>query len=631
MLELVETGDLQKNKQIINNCISLKNNRLSINDCLIEVNKIAIRKLLIAILREKLLPYYYCEGDLFFFLPRFGAILFLQNAKLATLLRVIHFEHLYLVHNHNETQQIITNPLQLLDIIKIELKGTIKVQEWQKFHAEFANHLQNSIFALWRKYDVSLNKTVNAYSPSHQFLNPPKNIAHYTLQFEQSVFNGHPYHPCAKTKLGFTIEDVLHYSPEFQSDIDIYIVAVKKRYTHIESMKAGVDFNHWFASSYPCAWLAWQESLTKKNLKIEDYVPFPIHPWQVYYFTFIEPNLLSRYIKAKTIVLLEDVKVTSSPTLSFRTLLPKNENNPAYIKLPVAIQATSVFRTLSAVSTLNVPKISRTLQAILEKENYFSGRLSVLPELYGLHLPALQENKSQNFSAIFRENIAISLQSGEVAVVIASFFEQGIDQKNNLFIELMQLAGYTTYQEALSYFHHYVDLVLGGYLNLYLLYGVALEGHQQNTFAVFQKGKLTRFIARDLEGIRIHPQTLNARGFDLDIAENSPQIKSDRALVRNNLLYSVYQLHLGEIILLITDHFGCAEDAFWQIIKKVTLQTLMYLKNQLDESLWKAEYNAILVSDWPLKALLRMRLNKNIPEGILFNSIANPFASLCAS
>ncbi|WP_029463691.1 IucA/IucC family C-terminal-domain containing protein [Rickettsiella massiliensis] len=258
-----------------------------------------------------------------------------------------------------------------------------------------------------------------------------------------------------------------------------------------------------------------------------------------------------------------------------------------------------------------------------------------MPELYGLHLPAFQENKSQNFSAIFRENIAISLQPGQVAVVTASFFEQGIDRKNNLFIELMQLAGYTTYQEALSYFHHYVDLVLGGYLNLYLLYGVALEGHQQNTFAVFQKGKLTRFIARDLEGICIHPQTLNSRGFDLDIAENSPQIKSDRALVRNNLLYSVYQLHLGEIILLITDHFGCAEDAFWQIIKKVTLQTLMCLKNQFDESLWKAEYNAILVSYlvsyWPLKALLRMRLNKNIPEGILFNSIANPFASLCAS
>ncbi|WP_010598263.1 hypothetical protein [Rickettsiella massiliensis] len=163
-----------KNKQIINNCISLQNKRLSINDCLIEVNKIAIRKLLIAILREKLLSYYYDEGDLFFFLLRFGAILFLQNAKLATLLRVIHFEHLYLVHNHNEAQQIITNPLQLFDIIKIELKGIIKVQEWQNFHAEFASHLQNSIFALWRKYDISLNKTVNAYSPSHQFLNPPK-------------------------------------------------------------------------------------------------------------------------------------------------------------------------------------------------------------------------------------------------------------------------------------------------------------------------------------------------------------------------------------------------------------------------------------------------------------------------
>ena len=66
--------------------------------------------------------------------------------------------------------------------------------------------------------------------------------------------------------------------------------------------------------------------------------------------------------------------------------------------------------------------------------------------------------------------------------------------ETNLFIEIMELSGCLTYHDALTYFLHYADLVLGSYLDLYLLYGIALEGHQQNTLAIVQDGKIKRFI-----------------------------------------------------------------------------------------------------------------------------------------
>lgn len=75
MLALVTAEDFQKNKQIAKKRINIQANGLLINDFLMDVNKIAIWKLLIAISPEKLLPYY-CSGDLFFFFSRFDARLF---------------------------------------------------------------------------------------------------------------------------------------------------------------------------------------------------------------------------------------------------------------------------------------------------------------------------------------------------------------------------------------------------------------------------------------------------------------------------------------------------------------------------------------------------------------------------
>jgi siderophore synthetase component len=446
-----------------------------------------------------------------------------------------------------------------------------------------------------------------------------------SLKFEQSVFSGHPYHPCAKTKLGFTVEDTINYSPEFQSKVNIHIAAVKKQYVHIESIQQNIDFTEWFSKHYPEAWINWLEELKKNNLEVRNYIPFPVHPWQVYYFTFISP-LFKDYIENKVIVIFDKAKVTASPTLSFRTLLPIDNINSPYIKLPVAVQATSIIRTLSPISTKNMPRISNILQKILITENYFSSRLSLLQESHGLHLKELDIDVAKHFTAIFRENITKQLAENEVAIVVAAFFEKSSLSETNLFIEIMQLSGCLTYNDALEYFLHYADLVLGSYLDLFLLYGIALEGHQQNTLAILREGKIQRFIARDFDGIEMHDESLKSMGINLDLTENSPYLQKNKETVRNQLLYTVYQLHLGEIVLLLANYFNCEEKPFWKIVRKVTEQRFNALKDRMCPNIWKKEFNTILNNHWPVKALLRMRLEKNYLRDGLFFQIANPLS-----
>jgi siderophore synthetase component len=594
----------------------------SINESISEVNKHSLKQLLLAFLREDILPYHYQNATVIFDLKRSNYFMYVTNVKLFSLLRFTHFDSLILKHKSTSLKQTITDPLKLLDIVKNELESILNMDQWVKFCKEIANHLQNALLSNWKKYSWSKLIDRNKKNSHHQLntlLKSPQITINGSLQFEQSVFSGHPYHPCAKTKLGFSVEDVFSYSPEFNPQVSIILGAVHKKFLHIEKEKEKPDFVDFFSRYYPDIFEKWSIKIKNLDLNLNDYVPFPVHPWQA---RRIIPNLFSDYFKEKIIFLFENITIDMTPTLSFRTLAPVKYPYAPYIKLPVAIQATSDIRTLTNASTENTPKITCLLEEILLKENYFSQRLFILPEYYGLHLKGIGEDKARNFTAIFRENINNYLGKNEVAITIASLFEDLYPEKINLFISLLQLAGFFTKQDALNYFNKYVDLVLGSYLDLYLVYGISLEGHQQNTMAIFENGQIKRFIARDLDGTRILAEVFKAHKLKMSNFITEPL--RDKIHVRNLLLHTVYQLHLGELVLLLAKYYNCEDIFFWEIVRKVTECRFNKLKDKMNSDRWKTEYHAILQADWPVKALMSMRLEKQHRQGGIFGQIVNP-------
>ena len=397
----------------------------------------------------------------------------------------------------------------------------------------------------------------------------------------------------------------MNYSPEFQPTIFIYVAAVRKSGIHVEKLQHDLHFIDWFSENYPTAFQQWQNELRKRELSVSDYIPLPVHPWQA---KNVVPDLFKELMEMGELTLFENVSIQATPTLSFRTLASIENHDAAFIKLPVAVQATSTFRTLSSASTENAPKISRVLDAIFTKENNFDGRLNILREIFGLHLKNVSEVQAKHLTAIFRENPASQLLLNETVIVVAALFEKSPVSGSSLFVELMSSAGVSTLSEALVYFSQYVDLILGSYLKLYLMYGIALEGHQQNTLAVFQNGKIIRFIARDFDEVDIHDDTLRKQGYSLKLYPGSYNLWADKKHARNSLLHAVYQLHLGELVSLLAKHFKCEEHYFWHQIRLETNKVFFNLKDKMDYKIWQTEYHEILTADWPCKALLRMRL-----------------------
>ena len=420
--------------------------------------------------------------------------------------------------------------------------------------------------------------------------------------------------------MGFSKNDTLMFSPEFHQEVAVLFAALHRDYAYIEAIHPSLNYTNWFAEQFPDIWKQWLAQMKSKSLETTHYIPIPIHPWQA---ENMIPKKFDTLIQSKKLVLFPNIKLITNPTLSFRTVVSKTHPNSPHIKLPVAVQTTSAMRTVSAASTENGPKISKIMRDILQKENYFNGRLRAMSEMIGLHVIGYNHDTTRHLSVIFRENPTEHLQDNECAIVVAALFDHSPLSGIPVFAELLRLSNVNTTKRACQYFRDYADRVLGSYLDLYLLYGIALEGHQQNTLAVFKNGQPTAMIARDFGGLRLHLPSLLNSGFSFSPYPGSATICHNRTDACNKLLHSVYQCHLGEWTLALARYFNAPEDLFWEPVREITEQRFRQLKDKIDHKTWREDYDAILKKDWPLKALLRMRLN-NVSHKYIYTTTANP-------
>ncbi|BEL04891.1 IucA/IucC family siderophore biosynthesis protein [Actinoplanes sichuanensis] len=135
-------------------------------------------------------------------------------------------------------------------------------------------------------------------------------------QIEQTLIDGHPLHPCCRTRTGMTVADQLAYAPEHRPTFTLHRLRVPPR--------------HWHGTGEPVL-LA--------------------HPWQA-------TRLREQY------PWLTDDGQTGPvrPLMSLRTVAPL-DGGP-HIKTAVDIQMTSAVRTVSPAAVHNGPLLSRLLQQL---------------------------------------------------------------------------------------------------------------------------------------------------------------------------------------------------------------------------------------------------------------------------
>ncbi|REK71142.1 IucA/IucC family protein [Paenibacillus paeoniae] len=382
-------------------------------------------------------------------------------------------------------------------------------------------------------------------------------------ELESISTEGHPYHPCYKSRIGFTPKDNGSYGPEFQPDIQLFWLAAPC----IElswNVEDGSDWRHFIESELEEGdRRRFGDQLAALGLRSEDYAFLPVHPWQWGYLKERYPDLL----KNQRIVRLGHGSEYYRPQQSIRTLSCVRGTKRGDVKLSLGIVNTSSQRHLTIHSTVAAPAVSAWLQKIVESDSYLrETRLILLHEYAGISLPAA----GGAIGAIWRENVRSYLESGEEAVPFFTLAAREADGAAFMDPWIAQYGMETWFRQLLR--RCVIPVV-----HLLVAHGIVLESHGQNMLLVHRNGLPERVALRDFhEGVEYYGPFLASPELVPDFGRLHPAYGDGKPGdyfemgrledLSEMLMDALWFMNIGTIISFAASRFPIGERELWSTV-----------------------------------------------------------------
>jgi len=421
-------------------------------------------------------------------------------------------------------------------------------------------------------------------------------------QLEGYLTAGHPYHPCFKSRIGFDLQDNYDYGPEFDQNIDVVWLAVKKELL-VSNTTTGIDINEWVkdyvgVNEFSALNAKLTEVLTIANKPNEgtashevdetanNYCLIPAHPWQ-WQNTLIQT--LQPLIATQEVIYLGSASHQYRAQQSIRSLTMLGDaddnvngdtdisNNKAYLKLSMHLINTSSTRILAKHTVMNAAVVTTWLnQLIADDKTAQALSIAFLGETIGVSLDheALRARGYQHpnmyggLAAIWRENVNQYLSKGQTAFPLNGVSYVNADG-SHLIAPWLDKYGVETWIAQL------IKVTVTPLLHILFGYGVALECHAQNIVLVHEDGYPIKVLLKDLhDGVRYSPEHLTQQHLRPDFYSLPPAHAAlnrgsfieteDTDGIRDMTVACLFFVALSDIAIFMQTHHNYAEVAFWQ-------------------------------------------------------------------
>jgi 2-[(L-alanin-3-ylcarbamoyl)methyl]-3-(2-aminoethylcarbamoyl)-2-hydroxypropanoate synthase len=426
-----------------------------------------------------------------------------------------------------------------------------------------------------------------------------------TLTYEQLegyLTAGHPYHPCFKSRIGFDLQDNYDYGPEFDQNIGVVWLAVKKELL-VSNTTTGIDINEWVkdyvgADEFDALNAKLTEVLAIENKQDEgtashevdetptNYCLIPAHPWQ-WQNTLIQA--LQPLLATQEVVYLGSAGHQYRAQQSIRSLTMLGNaddnvngdtdvsNNKAYLKLSMHLINTSSTRILAKHTVMNAAVVTTWLnQLIADDKTAKALPIAFLGETVGVSLDhdALRTRGYQHpnmyggLAAIWRENVNQYLSKDQTAFPLNGVSYVNADG-SHLIAPWLDKYGVETWIAQL------IKVAVTPLLHILFGYGVALECHAQNIVLVHENGYPIKVLLKDLhDGVRYSPTHLTQQHLRPDFYSLPPAHAAlnrgsfieteDTDGIRDMTVACLFFVALSDIAIFMQTHYNYAEVAFWQ-------------------------------------------------------------------
>ncbi len=382
--------------------------------------------------------------------------------------------------------------------------------------------------------------------------------------FEQCVVDGHPLHPCCRTRVGLSRTEVLAYAPEHRGTVNLIVVSVPPR--------------RWVGVNSPPVLV--------------------VHPWQY-------EHVLDRYPWLRP----QAQRQPARPLMSLRTLASVRDPRD-HIKTAIDVQMTSAVRTVSAAAIHNGPVLTDVLARLLARTQ----GSAVVPEV--ATGAALVDGEPCRSLAMIRRRLP-RLASDELALPLAALAAPSPADGRPLAAEIVR-RGYAG--DPLRLLDDVTGLLLPPLLAL-LHHGVALEAHGQNTLLVLKHGRAARLLYRDMGGVRVSPARLRRHGIDPPTLRGDV-VNDDPDVLRTKLFAAALSTVVGELVAVLAREYALSDEALWAGVAMAARAA-----RDAMPAAARADASAMFAESLPIKAMTAMRLATD-PVEDLWASQPNPMAGL---
>lgn len=423
-------------------------------------------------------------------------------------------------------------------------------------------------------------KDVQSRSQNYQ-----TNIASHLLSaeaLEQHFMDAHSYHPCYKSRIGFSLTENTLYGSEFGSPIQIIWLAMRKSISQFK-VSTQLDINAFLQQE--CGEKHWQQfsdQLNQFNEKSEDYWCIPVHPWQ--WEHVIMPSFANELL-TNELIYLGHSEDDYQAQQSLRTLQNITDVTRPYVKFSLSITNTSSTRILAKHTVLNGPIITDWLYELISTDEIAKTLdFVILREIAGVSfdqdsLPDLR--KPQTYGAlgtIWRESIHKYLKEGESAVPF-----NGLSHLENQYrtktVEPF-IAPWIEQYGLESWTKQLLKVTVPPIINMLYAEGIGMESHGQNIILITRDGWPQRIALKDFhDGVRYSPKHLSRPELAPTLTEmpaehaklnsNSFIITDDVNAVRDFSCDCFFFICLSDLAIFLTQNYQLPEVFFWEQVAAV--------------------------------------------------------------
>lgn len=396
-------------------------------------------------------------------------------------------------------------------------------------------------------------------------------------ELEGNIMDGHPYHPCYKSRIGFNLPDNAAFGPEFKPQLKLVWVAASKAESKL-SYSSSLEYDSFIKHELGGALLnRFNSTIVAQGHQPEDYWLIAVHPWQ--WREVIVKEFYRQMVEGRIIPLGEG-EDAYRPQQSIRTLANYSSPQKYYSKLPMNITNTSTGRILARHTILNAPLISDWLHGLVQHDMYAKQLDYVLlREVAGISydpdvLPELIQAKAYGMlGVIWRESLHRYLHEGEEAAPFNGLCS--IEGNGRPFIDpWLQKHGVEAWTRRL------LEVAITPIIHMLFAHGVALESHAQNMILIHKEGLPVRVALKDFhDGVRFSRNHLTAPAACPElfpVPAHHPKINRNSFIetdtpevVRDFVHDAFFFINVAELCLFLEEHYELTESEFWRMAAKV--------------------------------------------------------------